>query len=286
MNQVHNATQTCQVTRINGVTTMGLQDDLAVESPLTVVLEDWSRGVIRSENIAVTMRTPGEDANLGIGLLFTERLIRQRSDIESVQVVPAPSQTATVDKVVIKLRQGVTRAREPMLRRGHVHSSCGVCATVSPDDLQMPSDELPTSPTPNISANNIQQLIDHLRENQAIFQATGGLHAASIGNCQGHLLSTHEDIGRHNALDKLIGKKFFEQQLPLNDFVLLVSGRTSYELVHKAHIAGLRIVIGVGAASSLAVDYAIAAHMTLIGFARKNRLTIYTGEAQILENQL
>ena len=132
---------------------------------------------------------------------------------------------------------------------------------------------------------NIQKLIDHLHDNQAIFQATGGLHAASIGNCQGHLRSTHEDIGRHNALDKLIGKQFFEQAIPLTDGVLLVSGRTSYELVHKAHIAGLRIVIGVGAASSLAVDYAIAAHMTLIGFARKNRLTIYTGEAQILENQ-
>ena len=289
MNQVHNATQTCQVTRINGVTTTGLQDDLAVESPLAVVLEDWSRGVIRSETIAITMRTPGEDGNLGIGLLFTERLIRQPSDIESVDVVPAtasaPSQKATVDKVVIKLRQGVTRAREPMLRRGHMHSSCGVCAAVSPDDLQMPDDELPMIPSPNISAHNIQKLIDHLRDNQAIFQATGGLHAASIGNCQGHLRSTHEDIGRHNALDKLIGKQFFEQAIPLTDGVLLVSGRTSYELVHKAHIAGLRIVIGVGAASSLAVDYAIAAHMTLIGFARKNRLTIYTGEAQILENQ-
>ena len=231
------------------------------------------------------MRTPGEDKALAVGLLVTVGLIRQPGDIASTEFITASHalQPNAANTMAVQLRRGITRACEPMPRRGQIHSSCGVCAATDPDDIHMPSTPSPLDSPTIFQAEIVQRMIGQLREQQTLFQATGGLHAASLGNTHGEIIATHEDIGRHNALDKLIGQQFLADELPLSEHILLVSGRTSYEIVHKASMAGIRSIVGVGAASSLAVEYASKAQMTLAGFAKKDRLTIYTGEQYLLK---
>jgi FdhD protein len=246
-------------------------DELAIEEPLGIYLRSGPAGGRSARCISVTMRTPGNDAELGAGFLFTEAIIRNKAQVASVKTGGAGENT-----VEVALEEGVSPALQNADRNFYTTSSCGVCGkasveairTVSPFDL--PPDEM------RVPATTLNRLPGLLRAQQAVFRSTGGLHASALFRPDGELIGLREDVGRHNALDKLIGAAFLDGALPLNNEILLLSGRASFELVQKASMAGIRIIAAVGAPSSLAVQLAAGQDITLIGFLRDARFNIYT----------
>ena len=242
-------------------------DVLAVEEPLEIRVNGTS--------VSITMRTPGSDAELAAGFLFAEGLLRSARDIE---VIRQPAGNA-VDLV---LRTGIDIDFERVDRRFNATSACGVCGKASLETLEKAGcPVLPENKAPLIEAGVLHQLPDKLREVQALFDCTGGLHAAALFDFEGRIHSIREDVGRHNALDKLIGGEFLAGRTPLSDRMLLVSGRVSYELIQKSLMAGIPAVLAVGAPSSLAVELARRCRMTLVGFLRNHRFNIYAGESRI-----
>jgi FdhD protein len=246
-------------------------DLLAVEEPLEIRL-----GGRRGQRIvSVTMRTPGQDAELAVGFLFSEGILT------------APEQVARVHccgsgrVVCVELRPGVAVAWESLGRNFYSTSSCGVCGKTSLTAIRVPARHRPAAGRPVVEAAVIPRLLAALRAAQAGFERTGGLHAAALFEPGGELLCLREDVGRHNALDKVIGAQFLAGRLPLLEAVLLVSGRASFELVQKAAVAGIPILAAVGAPSSLAVELAREFDMTVLGFVREERFNIYSGVARI-----
>jgi FdhD protein len=241
------------------------QDLLAVEEPLQIRLGD--------RDLAITMRTPGNDDELAAGFLFTEGILRAREDIAEI--------TRRDNSVTVTL----TRPEDPDLsahqRHFYLTSSCGVCGKASVDSLVAAGCTAPPRDHPKIDAAMILRLPETLRTTQPVFDRTGGLHAAALFDVQGNLQLVREDVGRHNAVDKLVGRSLLDQRVPLHDSVLLVSGRASFELVQKALMAGIAVLAAVGAPSSLAVETALRFGMTLAGFVRDGRFNIYSGEARI-----
>jgi FdhD protein len=241
------------------------QDLLAVEEPLQIRLGD--------RDLAITMRTPGNDEELAAGFLFTEGILHAREDIAGI--------TRADNSVTVTL----TRPEDPDLsaqqRHFYLTSSCGVCGKASVDSLVAAGCTAPPRENPKIAAATILRLPETLRTTQPVFDRTGGLHAAALFDCQGNLQLVREDVGRHNAVDKLVGRSLIDGRVPLHDSVLLVSGRASFELVQKALMAGIPILAAVGAPSSLAVETALRFGMTLAGFVRNGRFNIYSGEARI-----
>lgn len=242
-------------------------DDLAVEEPLEVRL-----GCGRP--VAVTMRTPGHDGELAVGYLFTEGIIRRREDVVAVR-------TCSRDAVRVELAAGVASGAKRLERRGHVTSACGVCGKAALESIRVEVGERPADGWPVVDAAVIQALPAALRRAQAVFDRTGGLHASALFDVEGRLLSLREDVGRHNALDKLIGAEVLAGRTPLADRLLLVSGRASFELVQKAAVAGLPLLAAVGAPSSLAVELAAERGLTVIGFVRDDRFNVYTGAGRV-----
>ena len=214
------------------------------------------------------MRTPGHDRELALGFLFTEGLVVNPDQIADVQVDDSGA-------VIVSLVAGTMPDIDA--RRFYVTSSCGVCGKASIDALAASGCTMLPPGQPKLSADLVPHLPARLREAQAIFEHTGGLHAAGLFNTSGELLYLREDVGRHNAVDKLIGAAFLERRLPLRENVLMLSGRVSFELVQKAVTAGIPIVVAVGAPSSLAVETALRFGMTLIGFVRGERFNVYAG---------
>lgn len=264
-----------EVTKIaEGITTF--EDSVSIEEPLEIRLEITSDSEVRLHQVAVTMRTPGNDKELAIGFLFTEGIISSPSDIEDIDA----------DKcniVKVTLQKNVSVDAKTFDRHSFVASSCGVCgkksiAAVRVKRLHSCLHEVPTIPT-----KIVKQLPALLSNEQSNFKATGGIHASCIFDSDANLLNIKEDVGRHNALDKLIGSEFLAGKIPLNDRILLVSGRASFELVQKAAHAGIPILAAVGAPSSLAVQLAEECDMTLIGFLRDDRFNIYAGKHRIIE---
>ena len=246
---------------------------LAVEEPLEIRL--GFRGATRS--LAITMRTPGYDFELAAGFLFSESIVRSRADIASLKNAGKPG----ANVVRVDLAPSVDFDPERLTRHFYVTSSCGVCGKASLDALANQGCEaIPRGPL-TIEAATIHGLPDALRREQAVFDQTGGLHAACLFDANGSLVALREDVGRHNALDKLIGSQLLAERTPLTDSVLLVSGRASFELVQKALVAGIPVLAAVGAPSSLAVDLAREFDMTLAGFVRGGRFNIYSGEWRI-----
>jgi FdhD protein len=242
------------------------QDLVAVEEPLQIRLG--------GSDVAITMRTPGHDRELALGFLVTEGLLTDADQIADVSVDGAGA-------VVVSLIAG--GAPDIDARRFYVTSSCGVCGKASIDALAASGCAMLPAGRPKLSAGLIPQLPARLREAQAIFEHTGGLHAAGLFNTAGDLVYLREDVGRHNAVDKLIGAAFLERLLPLHEHVLMLSGRVSFELVQKAVTAGIPIVIAVGAPSSLAVETALRFGVTLIGFVRGERFNVYSGGDRLID---
>ena len=269
------------VQRMNGSAGSQDRDLLAVEEPLELRLGYGTAERRRSRSITVTMRTPGSDIELAAGFLFAEGLVQYPGDIEIIQHCGPPAGPLRLRNVLRVELQSAVDVNSTRLERNFLStSSCGICGKASLKALSL----LPHTRLPGgfvVSASSIHHLPEKLRQAQAVFDRTGGLHAAALFDRDGRLHDLREDIGRHNAVDKLIGRQFLDRLVPLSDRLIFVSGRAGYELVQKAIAAGIPILAAVGAPSSLAVDLARDANMTLLGFVRDSRFNIYSAQHRI-----
>jgi FdhD protein len=252
-------------------------DVAATEEPMEIRLLVGPGPQVLAQSIAVTMRTPGNDFELAAGFLFTEGIIPDASAIQSITYCVDTTEEQRYNIVNVALRPWLGFDHERLHRNFYMTSSCGVCGKANLEAVRVQMRQPVGGADLRVAASVIASLPDALRDKQAIFRRTGGLHAAWLCEADGTLVSTKEDVGRHNALDKLIGERFLTRRLPLSDKVLVLSGRTSFEMIQKAAMAGVPVVVAVGAPSSLAVDLAREAGMTLIGFTRQESFNVYSG---------
>ncbi len=261
----------------------GSTDVVATEEPLEIRL-GYSRrdGSRAEENVSVTMRTPGHDEDLAVGFLFTEGIIHSRADVEGVVPRGQPAAGGLANVVRVELAPGVTVDFKRLERHFYTSSSCGVCGKASIDAVAVQGQYDVGSAAMRIDAGVLGTLQAALKERQVVFEQTGGLHASGLFDATGGIVATREDVGRHNALDKLIGRALLEGRLPLASFGIVVSGRASFELMQKAKMAGCPIVAAVGAPSSLAVELAIEFGMTLVGFLKPGRFNVYSRPERIV----
>jgi FdhD protein len=265
------AVEIVSVSRVGPAGTFVESDTLAVEEPLEIRLgcEDLEGKRVRRA-VSITMRTPGHDLELAVGFLLTEGIITARSQVAAVRSCSGGNVAR------VELQRGIQVDLSRLERHFYATSSCGVCGKASLDAVRVHSTTRLIAGSPQVDPSVIYRLPDIQRAAQPVFDRTGGLHASALFDIDGTLLALREDVGRHNALDKLIGARFLEGQTPLLDKILLVSGRTSFELVQKAAIAGIPILAAVGAPSSLAVSLAKEHGMTVLGFVRRDRFNIYS----------
>jgi FdhD protein len=264
------------ITKIIGSTWDERSDAIAVESPLTIVLD--------GEVLVTTMRTPGHDLELAAGWLVNESGVRRSSDIIGMGAFATaareddqPAEEQVIDTVRLRLQDGVA---PPRPRAFVTTSACGVCSADVLAAFTGPTAPLHTDGW-RLPARRVHALLEQMRAEQRMFDQTGSLHAAGLADSSLECLWVREDVGRHNAVDKVIGKALFEGLLPLTDHVLVVSGRVSYEIVHKALTASIAGIIAVSGPTSLAVDLAREHGLILIGFARDDRMNIYCGAERI-----
>ena len=241
---------------------------LAPEEPLEIRVD--------SRAVSVTMRTPGHDEELAVGFLLTEGLIQRPADVVAVRPYPRNELGNVVD---VLLSPDVTVDMARLTRHVFASSSCGLCGKASIASVRGQFPRVRSRVT--VAAETLLQLPDAMRAAQTTFAATGGLHAAALFTSEGEMLLLREDVGRHNAVDKVLGRAFLDGMLPLGRHVLLVSGRTSFEILQKALAGGLAIVAAVSAPSSLAVEFARANGQTLVGFLRENRFNVYAGGRRV-----
>ncbi len=261
--------------RVRGAALSEDQDRIVLEEPLEIRLGYHEAGRDVRKSISVTMRTPGKDRELAVGFLFTEGILRTPADVRAV------TPCATPNTIRVDLREGVELDLGRLQRHFYSSSSCGVCGKSSLESLAVPGLRSFGEAGPLFEAKWLHQVPGEVRRAQAVFDQTGGIHAAALFTSHGELVSVFEDVGRHNAVDKLIGERFLANALPLSDHLLFVSGRASFELMQKACVAGIRCLIAVGAPSSLAVDLAKRFDMTLIGFLREDRFNVYHGQWRV-----
>ncbi|HSK99459.1 MAG TPA: formate dehydrogenase accessory sulfurtransferase FdhD [Rubrobacteraceae bacterium] len=255
-------------------------DTLATEEPMEIRL--LTGGARRT--VAVTMRTPGSDFELAAGFLYGEGVVSSPDEIKKISYCVDPdvdaAQRYNIVNVELRETAGNTYDLRPLERSFYTTSACGVCGKASLEQLELRGyPELPQGP--EISPETVYSLPQRLREEQGLFEKTGGLHAAALFDAAGGLVAIREDVGRHNATDKLVGWALLEGRLPLNDHVVMVSGRTSYEILQKCVAAGVPIVCAVSAPSSLAVDVARRFGVTLVGFLRGNRFNVYSAPRRV-----
>ena len=258
-----------------------LDDDLAVEEPLEIQIGYKENGISVTKNISVTMRTPGNDFELAAGFLFTEGLISDPQNIKEIKYCsPLAKGAKARNEVLIDLREGVKFDLSKLERHFYTSSSCGVCGKSSIHAVTVNnkfSSPKKTESGPFVSAETIYSLPDKLRSSQGLFASTGGIHATGLFSASGELELLKEDVGRHNAMDKMIGASLLAGKIPLSDHIGMVSGRASFELLQKASLAGIPIVAAVGAPSSLALELAEEFNITLLGFVSQSRFNIYHG---------
>ncbi|HUO84531.1 MAG TPA: formate dehydrogenase accessory sulfurtransferase FdhD [Thermoanaerobaculia bacterium] len=268
---------TTGVTRITDAGSSPAEDVLAVEEPLEIRIAFDEDGERVEKSISITMRTPGEDLDLACGFLLSESILRSAGDIAAIHHC-GPAADGVQNVVRVELREGLAIDYRRLERHFYTSSSCGVCGKSSIEALHLASIQPLPRDLPALRSEVIHALPERLRRGQEVFASTGGLHAAGLFAPDGELISVHEDVGRHNAVDKLVGRACLDRRLPLADRILMVSGRASFELVQKALAAGIPAMAAVGAPSSLAVDLARTWGMTLIGFVRDKRFNIYSGK--------
>ncbi|MEY4937157.1 MAG: formate dehydrogenase accessory sulfurtransferase FdhD [Bacteroidota bacterium] len=259
------------------------EDSLAAEEPLEIVIAFGALHQRRKQSISVTMRTPtGHDFELALGFLLTEGIINGYEDVISVRYTAnLLDETAQLNVVQVDLQPFITFDVDKLKRHFYTSSSCGVCGKASIDMIETTSCFWLAEGLPLVKSAILFELPEKLRQAQSVFDSTGAIHAAALFNTSGTLIALREDVGRHNALDKLIGWAMQHEMLPLQHSILLVSGRSSFELVQKALMAGIPILAAVGAPSSLAVQLAHENNMTVIGFLKNYRFNIYSSFERI-----
>lgn len=264
------------VQRIDGTETSSFLDTLSVEEPLEIRLSYGLETERIQKNISVTMRTPGNDIDLAIGFLFTEGIIVSFENIKDAYPVKMNCLSQKQNIVQVDLKENFIPNLMQTDRNFYTTSSCGVCGKSSIESIKTVSSFANlTKPKVTIDVSVFYQLPQKLRMAQSDFASTGGLHASGLFTTKGDLILLTEDVGRHNALDKLIGKSLINKSLPLNEHILLLSGRASFELIQKAAMAGISIIASIGAPSSLAVELAVEFNITLLGFLKEDRFNIY-----------
>jgi FdhD protein len=258
-------------------------DVVATEEPLEIRL-GYSRrdGSRAEENVSITMRTPGHDEELAVGFLFTEGIIHSRADVDGVVPRGQPAPDGSVNVVRVELAPAVKVDFKRLERHFYTTSSCGVCGKASIEAVAVQGQYDVAAMSLRVPGPVLGALPEALRSRQAVFEQTGGLHASGLFDAAGRIVTVREDVGRHNALDKLIGSALLAGQLPLAAHGIVVSGRASFELMQKAKMAGCPFVAAVGAPSSLAVELANEFGMTLVGFLKPERFNVYSRPDRVL----
>jgi FdhD protein len=268
------------VKRIANAEAERIVDTVAAEEPLEIRASYWFKDAQILDSLALTMRTPGHDAELAAGFLVSEGIVRGRADLLDVRALGGESS----NEIVVELAKGIDFEGWRLARSSFVNSSCGICGKRSRDTIAeqiaagTPQHE---SDTFRLHTSVIERLPALLREHQQGFAQTGGLHAAALVSAGGEIDAVFEDIGRHNALDKLVGWAFLNGRMPLRDRLLFLSSRSSFELIQKAAMAGAPAIATVGGPSSLAIETARDFGITLLGFVRDRRFNVYSGEWRI-----
>jgi FdhD protein len=268
-------------TRVRVVQDGGMRvrpDTLATEEPMEIRLLMGDT----KQTVAVTMRTPGADFELAAGFLYGEGIVKVPEDIAKISYcVDRDLDAAQQYNIVnVELSGGHEYDLRPLERHFYTTSACGVCGKASLEQLELRGCPV-IAPGPEVSAETIYSLPEKLREAQGLFDATGGLHAAALFDEGGNLLALREDVGRHNATDKLVGWTLLEGRLPLSGHIVMVSGRSSFEILQKCLTAGVPVVCAISAPSSLAVDVAREFGITLVGFLRERRFNVYAGQERV-----
>lgn len=258
------------VVRIHGERVSRRPDSLAVEEPLEIRLG--------GESLTVTMRTPGHDIELVHGFLLAEGIVSSAEDVREVRYCDGVDETGanTYNVLDVTLASGVAVPEGAGRRTFLTTSSCGVCGKESLDQVRTRS-RFPLPEGITVKAAALSEMVPRMQDHQKVFRSTGGLHAAALFDLDGTLREVREDVGRHNAVDKVLGKALLDGQVPLSNSVLVVSSRASFELVQKAVMAGVPVLAAVSAPSSLAVDLAVESGATLVGFLREESMNVYAG---------
>ncbi len=271
-----------KIDKVNGDITTALEDRVAVEEPLEIRLGYSTPQGRTASSVSITMRTPGNDADLATGFLYSESIIRSAADISKVEHCGPPvPDTGNHNIIRVDLEQQVRVDLERLHRHFYTTSSCGVCGKSSLQALRITGVKRMASDGAQFSRQILVAMPQILRKRQAVFHQTGGLHAAAAFDSQGKILVVHEDVGRHNAVDKVVGALLSAGRLPAKNLGLMVSGRASFELVQKALVAGIPLLAAVSAPSSLAVQLAEEFNVTLVGFLRGDGFNIYSAGKRI-----
>ena len=266
------------IKKVNAGATTDTKDLLATEEPMEIILDFETDEKRICKSISVTMRTPGNDFELATGFLYTEGIIHSATDVTAVSYTKKDNENV----VLVSLSDNITPVIANLERNFYTTSSCGVCGKASIESIRTVCPVPDTFDSLRIPASLVYSLPGLLRNSQSVFENTGGLHGCALFDLDGKMIMSREDVGRHNALDKLIGAALSENLLPLNKHILMLSGRISFELVQKAIMAGIKIIAAVGAPSSLAAEMAEEWGITLIGFLRGEKFNIYSGAERIL----
>jgi FdhD protein len=255
-----------------------------------VVTEEPLQLMLDGDALSVVMRTPGNDIELSLGLMFSEGILRSATDVRMIRISAEAGEEEkliVVDSSLVESNQVdihlATKARRKPERSMLSSSACGVCGTVLIEDLRRDLALLPAGP--QVDPGLLPGLVERLRSSQGVFDRTGGLHGAGLFTHSGELVSTREDVGRHNAVDKVVGRALLDGRLPANDSILVVSGRAGYEIVQKSITAGIPVLAAVGAPSSLAVALAREFNQTLIGFLKGDRFNVYSAPERLSPNR-
>ncbi len=274
-----------EINRVEGLTRKVSADCIAIEEPLEIAVKYFKDKNWVIEPLMVTMRTPGDDKSLVSGLLFSEGIIQDKSAIETIEVNGENKGKYDVDNsLIVTLSKGNQLDLKNLQRHFMVNSSCGVCGKGTLNAIEIAYEPKINKEGPIVNIGLISKLPNILKERQQQFANTGGVHASALLSESGVVLHLAEDVGRHNALDKLIGHVRCNEMLkPLEQFVMC-SGRLGFDIIQKAVMSGIGMIVGIGAPTSLALDLATKFDITLIGFIKKNKYNIYTGNWRISEN--
>lgn len=264
-----------RIDRFKNGSWQAVDDSVAIEEPLEISLTYWQKEVLQTKNISITMRTPGHDKELACGFLFTEGILSGAEAIEEVQQF-------LENEVIVIAKKDAVLDLSKIERHFYTSSSCGVCGKSSIDAIRTVKHYARSNEPLKIPGDVLMGLNTKVKAQQEVFESTGGLHASALFDQQGNFLGLFEDVGRHNALDKLIGASLLEAKLPLDRHILFLSGRASFELVQKAAMANIPVICALGAPSSLAVELSLEFGITLAGFLKDQSFNVYSGPERIL----